>query len=220
MAGFFITLEGVEGAGKSTQAGLLTDCLQAKGLTVLRTREPGGTPLAEAIRRLLLGPTHVGMEPLAELYLVLAARADHVSRVVLPALKRGEVVVMDRFADATLAYQGGGRGLPADLVRELSAPAACHLVPHLTFLLDLAPSEGLARIRGRSRSAGGRRKDRLEEEELAFHERVRAAYLELARRDPQRVVVLAGDRSREDLHQEICHEAAARLGRTLEPAGN
>ena len=208
--GYFITFEGVEGCGKSTQARLLAEHLRTLQNTVFLSREPGGTALAEAVRTLLLDPQTGGIEPLAELYLILAARAQHVEEALRPALARGEVVVVDRFANATMAYQGGGRGLEWNEVKSLAAPAAGGLTPDLTFLLDLEPTQGFRRL-----ERSGRSPDRLERQELLFHERVRLSYLEISRQEPQRIVVLDGAQPRETLQELIHRETERRLKETL-----
>jgi len=183
--GRFITLEGIEGSGKSTLARALGDWLRSEGLTVHATREPGGTPLAESIRQLVLARAAEPMPPTAELLLMFAARAVHVENLIRPALARGEWVLCDRFTDASLAYQGAGRGIDPAQIRALSTVAHPGLAPDLTLLLDLAPAEGLTRARGRG--DGG---DRFEDETLAFFERVRAGYRDQARAEPGRFVVL------------------------------
>jgi len=196
--GFLITFEGVEGGGKSTQVALLDSRLRSAGIDLLVTREPGGSPLAESVRTLLLDPSHAGMAPLAELHLILAARAEHVAHVVRPALAAGRVVVIDRFTDATIAYQSGGRGLPEELVTRLAGPSADGLVPDLTFLLDLAPEAGFAR-----RSPRARRSDRLEGEDLSFHHRVRSAYLRIAEAEPARFVRLDASADPGTVHNAV-----------------
>ena len=179
----FITFEGIEAAGKSTLIAALADDLRSNGVNVLLTREPGGTSLGDAIRRLVLAPGAV-FDPLAEALLMNASRAQHVADVVGPALRAGTTVLCDRFFDATLAYQGYGRGLDVEMLLELCLIATQRISPDLTFLLDLAPEISRARVQARGAS------DRLEGEELAFHARVRAGYLDVARRFPGRVVVL------------------------------
>lgn len=183
--GRFITVEGIEGAGKSTLITGLGEVLRAHGITVCATREPGGTPLAEDIRGLVLARRAEGMPPAAELLLMFAARAAHVAQRIEPALARGEWVLCDRFTDASRAYQGAGRGLSAADIEALARVAHPGLVPDLTLLLDIAPDAGLARAR--QRGAGG---DRFEDEQLAFFTRVREGYLALARAEPLRWRVL------------------------------
>jgi dTMP kinase len=185
-AGRFITLEGIEGAGKSTVAKLACGWLEARGLTVRLTREPGGTPLAERVRQIVL---ERGEEPLSaatETLLMFAARALHVEQVIVPALARGEWVVCDRFTDATRAYQGSGRGVDRGLIDALAHAVHPGLVPDCTLLLDLSVTAGLARARSRA----GSHADRFEDETAAFFERVRAGYLALAAAEPQRVRVI------------------------------
>ena len=179
----FITFEGIEAAGKSTLIAALADDLRSSGVDVLLTREPGGTSLGDLIRRMVLAPGAV-IDPLAEALLMNASRAQHVADVVGPALRAGTTVLCDRFFDATLAYQGYGRGLDVEMLLELCLIATQRIAPDMTFLLDLAPEVSLARVQARGAS------DRLEREDLAFHARVRAGYLEVARRFPGRVVVV------------------------------
>jgi dTMP kinase len=188
--GRFITLEGIEGSGKSTLARELCLALRARGLSVVQTREPGGTPLAESIRAVVLARGSEPLPPAAELLLMFAARAVHVENLIRPALARGEWVICDRFTDASLAYQGAGRGMGLEQIRSLCAVAHPGLLPDRTLLLDLAPTVGLARARGRG--DGG---DRFEDEVLAFFERVRRGYLELAAEEPQRLSVLDASRA-------------------------
>ena len=184
--GLFITFEGVEGSGKSTQANALAERLRESGATVLLTREPGGTALGERLRGILLDVGERGMLAETELFLYLASRAEHVARVIVPALERGDVVISDRFGDASVAYQGGGRELGASLVESLNETATRCVKPDVTFLLDLDPEEGLERLSKRGRGT----RDRIETEALAFHRRVRDAYLGAAEREPLRFVVL------------------------------
>ncbi len=191
--GRFITFEGIEGAGKSTLQKALADVLTARGIRVCATREPGGTPLAEEIRQLTLARRSDGMPATTELLLMFAARAAHVKQCIEPALARGEWVLCDRFTDASRAYQGAGRGIDAAAIEALAAIAHPQLGPDLTLLLDLPPATGLARARGR---ADG---DRFEDETLAFFSRVRAHYLQLAEREPQRFRVLDATRNQAEL---------------------
>jgi dTMP kinase len=180
--GFFVALEGGEGAGKSTQARLLAEWLERQGHQVLVTFEPGATPVGQQLRALLLDHQQVGLAPRAEALLYAADRAEHVARVVRPALSRGEVVITDRYVDSSIAYQGSGRELSADDIRRVSRWATDNLVPHLTVLLDLPPAVGATR---RSRPP-----DRLEAEPQAFHDRVRQGFLAQARRHPHRYLVV------------------------------
>lgn len=179
--GVFIVFEGGEGAGKSTQAHLLVEALTSAGHQVTRTREPGGTPAAEAIRSILLSTDNTGLDDRAEALLFAAARGDHTARIIRPALDRGDVVVCDRFIDSSVAYQGVGRDLGVEKVRDLSLWATGGLVPDLTIVLDVDPAVGLARVE---------RPDRLEAEPLAWHARVRQGFVDLAAEDPQRYLVL------------------------------
>ncbi|NJC88830.1 MAG: dTMP kinase [Desulfuromonas sp.] len=177
---FFITFEGIEGSGKSTQIQALRQQLEARGHRVLATREPGGCPIADAIRAILLDSANRVLVPRAELLLYAAARAQHIEEVVRPALAAGTIVLCDRFADATTAYQGGGRRLDAGLVGELNAIASSGLLPDLTLLFDMPVALGLSRARQRNQQEMLHDEGRFEMEELDFHERVRAAYLALA----------------------------------------
>jgi dTMP kinase len=188
--GIFITIEGVEGSGKTTQARLLVDYLRGMDTPVTETREPGGTPIGEMIRRILLSPSNKGISAETELLLYLACRADHVERLIRPALERGEVVMSDRYTDATVAYQGFGRGLDIDRIRRLNEVATDGVFPELTVLLDLDAETGLARVAGRSEEGAT---DRLESEELEFHKRVRAGYLHVASSEPDRVKTVRAD---------------------------
>lgn len=184
MAGIFITLEGGDGSGKSTQAQLLETWLQDAGHTVVRTREPGGTPIGDELREIVLHSKD-DISPRAEALIFAASRAQHVAEKVRPALERGEIVIMDRYLDSSVAYQGVARGLGADAVRDISLWATENLLPDLTIVLDLDASAGRERLDD-SRT----RYDRLEAEERDFHQRVRSAYLELAEAEPTRFIVL------------------------------
>lgn len=182
MSGRFVTLEGGEGVGKSTNLALVVELIEARGHSVVTTREPGGTPLAEEIRDLFLGVREETVHGLTELLLIFAARAQHLESIIKPALSAGSWVVCDRFTDATYAYQGGGRGLPVAQIEALESLVQGELRPDLTLYLDVAPEVGHARI-------GDRKHDRLEQEAANFHELVRAAYLDRARRLPRFRVV-------------------------------
>lgn len=181
----FITLEGPDGSGKTTQARLLAHWLQEEGHPVVLVREPGGTTVGERIREVLHDPAHTGMSPWTEVFLYCAARAQLVAEIIRPALAAGQTVLCDRYADSTLAYQGYGRGLDLDALRLVLYLATGGLTPDLTFCLDISPEEGLAR-----RRAGGGEWNRLDQETVDFHRRVRTGYLELAGLEPQRWIVV------------------------------
>ncbi len=197
MSGLFITIEGIEGSGKSTQIQLLADYLEGLGFTVTRTREPGGTPLAEDIRDLLLDRRDETVTALGELLLYEAARAQHVAMVIAPALARDEVVLCDRFADSTTAYQGAGRQLAADVITRLNELAAGDAWPTRTFLIDLPAEEGLGRARRRGSD------DRMMGETLAFHQRIRNEFLALAQREPKRITIIDGTDSVENIQRKM-----------------
>ena len=186
MRGVLITFEGVEGSGKTTQLTRLGRWLERQGSRVERTAEPDGTALGLAIRRLFERP-RLRPAPLGEAFLFLAARQQHVSERIRPWLAQGRIVLCDRYVDATVAYQGYGRGLDVDLIRELNVHATGGILPDLTLLFDLEPAEGLRRI-------GKRRLDRFEREALAFHRRVRRGYREIQRAEPKRVRRIRADR--------------------------
>jgi dTMP kinase len=195
--GLFITFEGIEGAGKSSQIAPLADWLRARGLTVVTTREPGGSPVAERIRWVLLDQANTGMSAGAELLLVFAARAEHLDQVIQPALAAGAWVLCDRFTDATYAYQGGGRGIdPADIAM-LEDLVQGDLRPDLTLVFDLPPPMGLARARGRGEP------DRFEAERLGFFEAARAVYLDRAATSPQRYLVLDATRPLDEVTETV-----------------
>ncbi|HOJ68669.1 MAG TPA: dTMP kinase [Candidatus Hydrogenedentes bacterium] len=206
LPGFFITFEGIEGGGKTTQSRRLAERLAAEGIDVVVTREPGGDPLAEAIRRLLLDPANAPVTPEAELLLYAAARAQHVARVIRPALAAGRVVLCDRYSDSTAAYQGGGRGVDHDTLRVLHRVATDNLWPDLTLLFDLDPETGLTRVGGR-----GKDPDRMEGEDIAFHRRVRAAFLEAAQREPGRFRVIDASRDVDTVADTVWREVMPAL---------
>lgn len=204
--GLFITLEGPEGSGKTTQATLLHEWLLAEGYAVLRTREPGGTRIGEHVRAVLHDPAHTEMAAQAEILLYSAARAQLVAEVIRPALAQGRLVLCDRYFDSTYAYQGYGRGLSLDALREITRFATGGLTPDVTLYLDLAPEVGLQR-----RVQGGGEINRLDRETLAFHQRVRAGYLELARQEPARWVQVDAGGAVAEVQAALRAQLAARL---------
>ena len=210
MKGLFITFEGIEGCGKSTQIQLLADKLHALGRHVVLTREPGGTAIGERIRAVLLDSSHTAMAPITELLLYAAARHQHLREVICPALEHGHVVLCDRYADATTAYQGAARRIDPEAIRNLHAIATGGLDPDLTILLDCPAGDGLARARARNaQSAHASQHDRFEREELAFHERVRAGYLAIAEAEPQRMRVIDARGTTEEVAGRIATELSA-----------
>lgn len=200
MAGTFITFEGIDGSGKSTQLRLLTTFLASRGCDLLLTREPGGTPVGNKLRAALLD-AHEEVDPLAELLVFAADRAQHVRRVLRPALAAGRVVFSDRYADATAAYQGAGRGFSPELISEIIQLATGGLKPDLTVLFDLSVDESNARTRRRANERG----DRLDSETLDFHMRVRDAYLQLADAEPDRIKVVETNRRVEETQEHLRH---------------
>lgn len=206
--GLFVTLEGPEGAGKTTQMGRLVAFLEAAKVPVVRTREPGGTPAAEGIRHVLIGQGAGEMDPRCELLLMLAARADHAAGKIAPALAEGRLVLCDRYMDSSVAYQGAARGLGVATVEELNAFATHGVVPDLTLVLDIDPERGLARAKARGH-------DRIEAAGLAFHRKVRKAFLDLAAREPRRFVVVDGDRDEALVFADLVAALAPRIKRRL-----
>ena len=202
MTGAFITFEGIDGSGKSTQVRMLASVLRLRGMDVLQTREPGGTPLGARLREALLDAQEQ-VDPLAELLLYAADRAQHVRAQLLPALAEGRVVISDRYADATVAYQGAGRGFEPSLVDQVIALATGGLKPDLTLLFDLSVAESCARSRNRTGGNGELCGDRLERENELFHTRVRDAYLQIAAAEPARVRVLNASLSVEEIHAHV-----------------
>ena len=203
----FVTFEGIEGSGKTTQLGLLSELLAGKGIPHIVTREPGGTPLSDQIRVLLLSPREERVFPETELLLYEAARAQHVRTVILPALSSGKAVLSDRFSDATTAYQGFSRGIDAARIEGLNAFASGGLVPDLTFLFDIDPEDGFLRIHGR-----GRPPDRIESETIEFHRKVRKGYLRLQAEHPDRIVRIDGGQPADEVFRCVRAETAARFG--------
>jgi dTMP kinase len=198
--GLFIVFEGIDGSGKSTQIARLADHMRDRERTVVLTREPGGTSAAEAIRSIVLDPAHAGLDDRAEALLFAAARADHVARVIRPALQRGEVVLSDRYIDSSVVYQGTARGLGEERIAELSAWASGDLLPHVTVVLDLPADVGLAR-------AGTA--DRIEASGVEFAESVRRGYLAAAQRDPSRYLVVDASGDVDDVSAAIINGIAA-----------
>jgi len=207
MAGLFITFEGIEGCGKTTQIRLLEDFLKLRSHDVVLTREPGGTRIGDQIRKILLSVENKGMFPVAELFLYAAARNQHVEEVIQPALKDGRIVLCDRFADATTAYQGAARRIERDFLDQVHKIATSGLKPDLTILLDLPAEAGLKRAwdRNEKEKITGK-EDRFEQEACDFHERVRAGYLEIAREEPCRVKVINALEPVDSVHQRIVQE--------------
>ncbi len=205
----FITFEGMEGCGKTTQLQLLAAALRRRHRQVVTTREPGGCPIADAVRAILLHPDNTAMIPRTELLLYAAARAQHVEEVIRPALAAGKTVLCDRFIDATTAYQGFGRGLALPLIERLNSLAVEGLRPDLTLLLDLPVEEGLRRARRRNADSNPD-EDRFERESLAFHQRVREGYLELARRQ-ERFRVIDASGTPEEVAARVLRETAGIL---------
>ncbi len=197
MQGSFITLEGIEGAGKSTCMAEVLKLLKENGFDVLQTREPGGTPLGEDLRQLLLGHKHTGMHEDTELLLMFAARAEHLQQKILPALCVGQWVLCDRFTDASYAYQGGGRGMDMRRIATLEAWVQGDIRPQLTLLMDLPVEQGLARAGKRSSP------DRFESEALAFFQRVRQAYLNIAEQEPERVKIIDASRPLTEVQAQV-----------------
>jgi len=210
--GLFITMEGIEGCGKSTQTRLLAAHLQAKGISCIATREPGGTRIGDLVRSILLNPEHGELSPRGELLLYAAARAQHVDSIIRPALQEGKVVVCDRYTDSTIAYQGYGLGIDVETIRVINAIATDRLFPHLTFIFDLDPEVGLRRKFGDavSSSLSG---DRIEKRNLAYHERVRQGYARIASEHPERVRVIDAEQSPEAIHQIVLQHTEEWLNR-------
>lgn len=196
MNSIFITFEGIEGSGKSTQVRMLVAALQKLNLPYLTTREPGGTVISEAIRTILLNPDFTEMKPETELLLYCASRAQHTGELILPALEAGKIVICDRYFDSTYAYQGAARDLDENLIDTLTLFSTYGRIPDITFLIDLPVEVGLARIKERQL-------DRLEQENTAFHEKVRQQFLSIANKCPLRYFVLNGSDDPELIHQKI-----------------
>ncbi len=209
--GFFITFEGVEGCGKTTQIKLLAELLATRGISAVLTREPGGCPIADKIRTILLDAENNALSPLAELMLYAAARAQHVTEVISPALEAGNIVLCDRFCDATVAYQSFGRGIERRVIDNLNGHACHGVLPNLTVLFDCDPVVGLERARRRIEATCGLREERFELEALDFHHRVRNGYLHLAKEDPHRFVIIDASETVEEIFAAILSQVVARI---------
>jgi dTMP kinase len=199
----FITFEGVEGSGKTSQIQRLKKYLTQKGIPCKVTREPGGCPIGEEVRKILLNPDHQEMAPITELFLYEAARAQHVTEVLKPFLKRGGIIVCDRFCDATSAYQGYGRKMDLKWIDRLNRLSSQGIRPDITFLLDCPSDVGLNRALQRNRTLKQEREGRFEREEIQFHRRVRKGYLAIARKEPRRVKVIDTREGEEKVFEKI-----------------
>jgi dTMP kinase len=207
----FITFEGIEGCGKSTQVMLLAEELRRQGYGVTLTREPGGCPIADKIRAILLDAANTAITPLTELLLYAAARSQHLHDTVRPALESGRIVLCDRFTDATLAYQGDGRALDRSLIEQLNRVATSGLAPDLTILMDCPVNVGLGRALARIDQIQGAKEERFEMESLQFHEAVRNGYLRLANNEPERFSVMDANRTITQIATEVTAVVTARL---------
>lgn len=196
-SGALITFEGIEGSGKSTQLELFAEYLVQKGYSVVKTREPGGTIVGNALRVILLDPTHAKMTPMTELFVILASRAEHIAQLIKPAIADGKIVLCDRFYHATLAYQGYGRGLNRTFIEDLSRSVTHTIAPQITFLLDVKVSTAMARLARRGS------KNRLDQETIAFHKRVHMGYLSLWKKSKRSIKKIEGDRSIEEVARKI-----------------
>jgi dTMP kinase len=213
--GYFITFEGVEGCGKTTQIRLLAERLLAHGYNTILTREPGGCGIADKIRAILLDADNRDMSPMTELMLYAAARAQHVSDIIVPALNAGNVVLCDRFSDATVAYQSFGRGIDRGVIDTLNSHACQGVTPNLTILIDCDPSVGLARARQRIDASSGPREERFELEEIEFHHRVSEGYRQLAAEQSHRFVIIEGSDEIEEISTLIAVQVLARIPEDL-----
>lgn len=209
--GYFVTFEGVEGSGKTTQIKFLSELLSARGIRTVMTREPGGCPIADKIRAILLDAENRALSPLAELMLYAAARAQHVTEVISPALEAGNIVLCDRFCDATVAYQSFGRGIDRGIIDGLNLQACQGVKPDLTVLVDCDPAIGLERARRRIEASSGPREERFELEALPFHQRVRAGYQQLALEEPGRFLIIDGSDGIEEIFAAITSQLLARI---------
>jgi len=214
--GLFITFEGPEGSGKTTQSLLLFNYLQSKGYNCIHTREPGGTTIAESLRQILLNPS-TDVSPLTELLLYIAGRAQHTDELILPALKRGDIVVCERYRDAAVAYQGSGRKIPVDTIEKLNDIATHGLLPDVTILLDIPSAEGLKKARSAkkrlsiSSSKISIHGDRFEREDIKFHNRVRKGYFKLAHKYPKRFKVIRTAKTIEETHRSVVKAVSKKI---------
>ena len=203
MTGTFITFEGIEGSGKSTQIALLANYLSDRGIRNVLTREPGGTLIGDQVRKILLDPANRSLDPTAELLLYAASRAQHLHEIILPALTNGMTVLCDRFSDATLAYQGYGRRLDIEMIRSLDRIVTTGMRPDLTILFDIEATMGIERARGRNNSLGLEAEARFENEELIFHDRVRQGYLKLVAQEPDRIRIVDASGTSEAVQEQV-----------------
>lgn len=197
MRGLFVSFEGIEGSGKTTQARLLYDYLKRKGLDPLLTEEPGGTDIGREIREILLSPKHYIMHPITELLLYNASRCQLINETITPAIQSGRIVITDRFSDSTYAYQGWGRGIEINTIDQIDRISTKGIRPDITFLIDIDVETGL------SRNRKAKKADRIELEEIEFHKKVRKGYLEIAYIQPERIKIIDGSMSIEDIHQQV-----------------
>ena len=213
MSGFFITLEGGEGSGKTTQINTLAQTLENQGYEVILTREPGGTPEAESIRNLLVQRDGGNWNAMAEVLMLFAARAMHIERLIKPALENGAVVICDRFTDSTIAYQGYGRGLDIDKIKQIEQLSIDKFVPDITFILDIDVPTGLERAGHRlsQDDKAGETEDRFERMDLSFHEKLREGFLEIARKDEERCYILNAAQSIDAISDEVRNIVLAKL---------
>lgn len=208
--GRFISFEGMDGCGKTTQLRLLAGALRGEGLEVVETVEPGGTEIGQQIRRILLDPANLAIHPRTELLLYFASRAQNVAEVIRPALEAGSIVLCDRFTDSTLVYQGCGRGLDPEIVLQLEGIACQGLKPDVTVLIDIDLNTSLARAKKRNQSAGPS-ESRIDDESAAFHERVRKGYLALAEKEPERFIIIDGGAEIGEVFARIQEALATRV---------
>lgn len=213
--GVLITIEGVDGAGKTTQVERLSGHLESRGVPLVRVREPGGTGLGDKVREILVSPSQEKIHPLAELLLFQASRVQLIESVIRPALSENKVVLCDRYADSTTAYQGYGRGMDLAFIERINDSVMGDAVPHLTVVLDLDVNLSLPRALSRNQSRS-QEVSRFESEKIQFHQRVRQGFLEIARKNPGRVAVVDGSLPVEEVHRKICQAVQPVLGRVFE----